>query len=444
MGLLKKSITDTIYYFIGVSGSKIIGFLIIPFINTFFTVEEFGRYDLFLVAASFISLLIGLGFDSGFAIIIVDNKDNKKLLGYLFTRSLGISFLVLMVLSSFGYFINYNYNFFSFTEFLLLIGYVFTTYISASIFNFIRWLGKAKQASFVNFISSSLGIVMAFLFVFFKEQKQIDSIFLGMTLGNLIGMLISLFIVKEYFIFEKLKEGQDKLKELLQISIPFIPTYLSNYLIAFSDRIIIVTLIGDLYFVGLYALLYRIAQIGNLLLGIISKGFLPVMYNNYNTEEGKAYNKKVFDYFNLLLIPLFFVIFFVKSLLINILGGKNAENYLEYSNLLPAIFLAIIIFGGMSINGFGYTIKRKTPYISIITLSGVVINFVLSYILMPYLGFSAIIMSTLIASIFSAILYTFFSEKLYEFNYNMRMMIAVYSILFISSMFLIQFNITLK
>ncbi|WP_025665434.1 oligosaccharide flippase family protein [Aquimarina megaterium] len=440
MNLLKKSLNDTFLYFLGTAGSKILSFLIIPFINTFFTVEEFGRYDLFLITVSFISLAIGLGFDSGFAIIIVDNKDNKKLLGYLFTRSLWISLIFLALISFFGYGINNYYNFFSQIEFFLLIMYVFTTYVSLSVFNFIRWLGKAKQASFINFISSSLGIVIGLVFVFFSTNKEIEKLFLGMTLGSFIGMIICLFVAREYLIFKKLEEGKSKLKELVSISIPFVPTYLSNYLVAYSDRILILTLIGDMYFVGLYALLYRIAQIGNLMLGILSKGFLPVMYNNYNTVEGKLYNKKVFDYFNLLLVPLFFFILLIKDFLIKILSGKNSEDYLSHSDLLPAIFLAIIIFGGMGINGFGYTIKRKTIYISFITFAGVLLNFLLSYVLIKYLGFSAIIISTLVTSIFSTIIYTFYSEKLYKFNYNKLIMIGVYISLFVLSVGLFYFD----
>ena len=123
---------------------------------------------MFLVTSQFLTVLIGLGFDSGFAIFITEHKHrNQTLLNYLFTKSLLVSLGVLIIIGSISFSINYYFNYFSNLECCYLIIYVLTFHISASIYNFIRWLGNAKMASVIIFMASSIGVCNWRLYRFF-------------------------------------------------------------------------------------------------------------------------------------------------------------------------------------------------------------------------------------------------------------------------------------
>mgnify|MGYP006452632453 CR=1 FL=1 len=150
--------------------------------------------------------------------------------------------------------------------------------------------------------------------------------------------------------------------------------------------------------------------------------------------------RKVFNFYNLLLIPILILIYFFSNFLIKILGGKNYSEFLEYSYLLPSLFMSTMIASGMSTNGFGFTIKRKTKYIAIISFSGLALNFIISLIFVPLYGFSIIVTSTLISSILIASIYTIISERLFKFNYNIKTMLFIYFTLFIISQTLIFLN----
>lgn len=439
MSLLKRSLEDTTYYSIATAGSKVGSFLLIPLINSVLSVEKFGEYDLFLISASFITLIIGLGIDSGLAIIIAENIKKLKNIKFLFSFSLIISLGFLYCLAIIGFLVNMYLAFFEINVFLLLILYVNFTYITYFVFNFIRWIGDTKLAALISFYSSILSVLIGVLFLYFID-KSIESLFLGMVIGSLFGAIMSLFISQKYISFKIIKDGKLILKDLLKLSIPFIPTYLSNYFSAFCDRFIILFLIGDIYLIGLYALFYRISQIGGLAANLITKGFLPVMYNNYKSIEGKILIRKMFNFYNLSLIPILILIYFFSDLFIKILGGKNYSEFLEYSYLLPSIFMSTLVISGMAMNGFGFTIRRKTHYIAIISISGLVLNIIISLIFVPLYGFSFVVTSTFISSILIACTYTIISEKLFKFNYNTKTMLFVYSILFIVSQFIIFLN----
>ena len=122
------------------------------------------------------------------------------------------------------------------------------------------------------------------------------------------------------------------------------------------------------------------------------------------------------------------------------MGGTNSEDYLTYAHLLPSIFLSSVIFSGMAINGFGFTIKRKTIYVSYISIFGVLINFIICLIFVQDYGFTIIITSTILSSIISASIYTIISERLFKFNYNLKIMGAIYLILFVISQIFIYKN----
>jgi O-antigen/teichoic acid export membrane protein len=439
MNLLKKSLKDTVYYSLATAGSKVGSFLLIPLINSVLSVEKFGEYDLFLISAAFITLIIGLGIDSGIAIIIAENKKKQKKIKFIFTYSLIISLGLLYCLAFIGFLANMYLKIFELNVYLLLILYVNFTYITYFVFNFIRWIDNTKIAALISFYSSILSIVIGVLFLYFIN-KSIESLFLGIVIGSLFGSIMSLLISKKYISFKIIKEGKLVLKDLLKLGIPFVPTYLVNYFSVFCDRFIILFLIGDIYLIGLYALFYRISQIGGLVVNLITKGFLPVMYNNYESSEGKILIRKVFNFYNLLLIPILILIYFFSNFLIKILGGKNYSEFLEYSYLLPSLFMSTMIASGMSTNGFGFTIKRKTKYIAIISFSGLALNFIISLIFVPLYGFSIIVTSTLISSILIASIYTIISERLFKFNYNIKTMLFIYFTLFIISQTLIFLN----
>src|SRR5687767_11123903 len=96
--LLVKGISDTNFYLLANAGTKLINFLIIPVITRFVGVEQFAIYDLFLLSSGLLSMVAGLGMDSGAAIIIVENKNDLQKLKTLFSQSLASNVAMLLLL----------------------------------------------------------------------------------------------------------------------------------------------------------------------------------------------------------------------------------------------------------------------------------------------------------------------------------------------------------
>ncbi len=430
--LFSKGLSDSKYYLIANLGNKLFAFLIIPIIAKSVGVEEFATYDLFLVMSTFLNILIILGIDSGIAILLAESKEDSEALSFLYVSSLLISSSALLVM-----FLVVN-TLFLFTNELFLLpkeiwnfifAYVFFTMITYHTFNFLRWREMAKRASFITLFSYIAGMLLGVLFLYL--YGGVNSYLKGLIIGVAFGAGVALYNSKEYIkSFKIIKDANSLLKELFILSLPFVPNYLGNSLMQMADRFVILMLFGK-YELGIYALIVKLAMIPQILIGTLSGGFLPVMYSNYKTKKGA---KLIRDFFHsyLIFIPLAFIVaYFLKDFAIKIFGG---EEYLEYSYLLPIALVAILFLKSSQTNGFGYSIGRKTHYIIYITFLTVIINYVFSYVLGYVVGLEGVLLGTLIAGVVRTYLYSFYSEKLYSFNYNLKLILfstlAVFLLIF--------------
>ncbi len=429
--LLKKGLSDSGYYTLANIGSKALGLLIIPILARSVSVEEFANYDLFLIISAFLQIFVILGIDSGIAILMVESKNDNIRLSFFYVSSLFISLSLLFVCSLlFGIIFLFVDELFLLSQDIWeLIGlFILSNIINYHTFNFLRWREEAKKASFINLFAYFLGVTIGLSFLYFEETVYFY--LLGLVIGSFIGSFFSLYIARKYIFQFKIIEGyKEQLKELFKLSLPFVPNYLGNNLMQMADRIVILMLFGK-YELGLYAVIMRLAQIPQFIIGTISGGFLPVMYNNYKTKEGAKLIKNFFHFY-LFIIPVSFVVFYLFSdWAVLMFGG---EEYLVSAYLLPMALVSILFVNGTQSCGFGFTIKRKTHYIMYITFLSVFINFILSIGFGFWFGLAGVFLGTLIAGIIRVYMHMSYSEKLYSFGYSMKYFAVISILVFILS-----------
>jgi len=422
--LIRKAIVDTNYYMLAQVGSKLLGLLIIPFFVRILSITEFAHYDIFLMLSSLITTVVVLGVDSGIAIMIADHKDNQKLINFLFTYSL--LFSTAMALTAWGLaviifpFIPKIAPILAYINFLFL--YVIFNLVSYQVFNFIRWIGNAGIASVIGFVSYAIGVIFGFLLIYFKTNPVLADYLVGIVLGNFLGALASIIFSFKHFSFRWVSAYKVYLKELMKVSLPYVPNYLSNNVMMMTDRLVVVSLLGETS-LGVYALANRFAQIPNFGFNIITRGFQPVMYLNYKEESGKSLIKKVYENCHYAFIPALIVMFFLAGPIVSIFGG---ERYVEAVPLIPVITMSTLIYGIMGLNGMGYSIARKTYLLTLISLISIVLNVLFNYFLGARFGISGIAIGSLTVACIVSLMYTYLSEKLFSFNLNIKLASSIY------------------
>jgi O-antigen/teichoic acid export membrane protein len=431
MSLVKKGLSDSKYYLIANIGNKLLAFLIIPILAKTVGVEEFAIYDLFLVISGFFHIFVILGIDSGIVILLAESKDDEQKLSFFYVSTLLISLSIICV----GIIIFTIIFLYVDTLFLLnkniwgyIALYVIFNMINYHTFNFLRWREKAKQASFITLFSYMLGMSMGLYFLYL--EANVEAYLQGLIIGLFLGSLVSLYISIDYIVkFKILANSKELLKELFKLSLPFVPHYLGGNLMIMADRVVILMLFGQ-YELGLYAMITKLAMIPQIIMGTVTGGFLPVMLRNYKTEKGRSLIKNFFHLY-LIIIPIAFLIVYpMASWAVELFAGKNFQ---EASYLLPMALVSILFIQSSQTNGFGFSIKRKTSYIVYITFASVVINYICSLLFGYWIGLEGIILGTMIAGVFKTYIYTLYSEKFYSFDYSFKLItwVSIVSLLLI-------------
>ena len=423
MSLASKGFSDSFYYLIANIGYKLLAFLIIPILAKSIGVEEFATYDLFLLISGFIDIFIVLGLDSGVSILLAEAGDDDEKLSFYYLSTLIISSIILLIISFIllivFLFVN-NLFMLDSDIWLYIILYVFFNMLTYHTFNFLRWRAKAREASFITLFSYVVGMLTGLVFLYLNSS--IESYLRGLILGLSIGAIVSTYMAREYFCkFRLLDNYKELLKELFKISLPFVPNYLGNNLMQMADRIVILTILSK-YELGLYAVVVKLAMIPQVLIGTVATGFAPVLLKNYKNSKGKRLIQNFFHAY-LIIIPILFLLsYFLSDIAVELFAGKE---YMKVAHLLPLALVSILFVQSAQSNGFGYVIKRKTYHIVYITFFTVALNYIFSLVLGYKLGLEGIILGTLLAGIIRTFIYTFYSEKLYSFDYNFKLLTVV-------------------
>lgn len=357
--------------------------------------------------------------DSGIAIKIIENKTESRLLSKLLVTTIGFSVAIQIILWGSTWLLrdtvsqkfSISFNFIN-GLFLYTILYQY----NYNIYNFMRWLGNAKQAALINFLSSALSI--SFGLVLILMNPKLESYIIGSICGSFIGAAISTYYGRKYLSLRVLSYSQ--FKDLMVLSVPYVPTYLSNYLLQFIDRLIITASFG-FEILGLYALINRIGTVALFALQIISNGFRPVIFSNYQNVEGQSLGRKIFSFFWSSLIPVTVLVIMLSKPVINIFGG---DQYGEGASILPYSLISVMFWSTFFLFGFGYQIRRKTVYITLITLAVVGLVYLLSFPLIKVSGIVGVAQATFLSTMIGSFLYIYVSERLYAFGYNLKLMVA--------------------
>ena len=422
--LWKMAISDSSHYMVSSLSLRLMTLLVIPVLTRSFGIEEFALFDLFLSFYAFLFIILGLGLDSGAAILLTDSKNNENKQSLILVISLisSLCMSILFLLTSTLFLSIKNPTLFTLEQWVILGIYITFGLQSYLIINFCRFNGQVKAAAYTGLSSSFVGMSLGLMHVVYLNGTVTDYM-RALLLGSGIGLLISLFIVRRpLFCFRMAHYKLREVRELFNLSLPFVPNYVGNSLIQLTDRFVLLALL-DLKALGIYALANRIAFIPSIAVSIVSQGFLPVLLRNYASETGKNFSRQVFHLY-VLCIPIFMMmIYLVSEDLIDLFGG---DKFVEASAIMPIMVCSVLIYSSTYMGGFGFIIKRKTRQIANLTYFSLVINLIASYFLGLYYGILGIVIGTLSASIVRAILYMKYSEKLYQFNYRLNYTAAIF------------------
>lgn len=415
--LIRKGISDTVIYAFSVLFGRLLTILVIPYLAVKLTLKEVAYYDLFLIGTSYMQLFLTLGIDSGIAIKIADHKDEQKNLSIYFSLSMLIVLAlgIVAIIIAIPLFFLLKWHDFIFIIILLVQSFLLAIqYISYSYF---KWLGESKKASLLMSVGYGFGVVIGLLLINSFDSTLITFL-MGLTIGNLIGVFISVIISYPYIDLSVKKKNIAQLKILFKLSLPFFYNGLLNQTFKASDRFIMLFLFNDASLLGVYSIVVRVCQVPIMGVELILNTFQAILFVNYRKKEGiELYNKILnasFVSIGVLLVLVSITVQFISPYI------DGLHEIAAYTFLVPFIYLNASFISIRMLGGFSYFIHGKTIYLTYITLASILVYFVLALVFCPF-GIIGIALSAAITSILSTYFYYYCGNRMQSFNENLNL-----------------------
>jgi O-antigen/teichoic acid export membrane protein len=241
---------------------------------------------------------------------------------------------------------------------------------------------------------------------------RVNGVFFAGLVGNSVAALFSVLLVRRGVSGSFTRR---ELRTMLAYGLPLVPSALAGWALALVDRIILARL-GNLDQVGLYAISNRVASL--LLIGMNAflfalSPFLLATYSENPAQERLARGRTL-TYLTFILTfgGLGLTLFSKEVIEVVAPGFGNA-----YEAVGPLV-LSTVAYGIAAVLTIGISIARKTIILAVFSVLAAVVNIGLNFVLIPPYGFVGAGIATTIGYGVLALLYYWYSQRVYETPYE--------------------------
>ena len=403
-------------YGIGKIAALAIGFFTIPIITTALSPADYGVFDLLNLCLVLLNMSVAMEISQAIIRFMVDTKDKHEKRDYVSTAYLFS--LIMFTICGLGiYFFAPHisqliFNDSDYEGFLLyLIPWLYLHGTNTFILNQFRWENKPKtQVTLQTFMSiSNLACIIYFLEL---TEPSLENLIHAYLLSQCLTLIIgSVYIFKNQLI--GLSFSLKKLKAMLFFSLPLVPSSIAVFAQNYIDRIMISQML-DLGSLGIYALAFKVAALSSAFIGVFHLSIVPLIYKHHKDESAsKNFGEAAQIFLFFILSCVLGISLFTPELFHFVIGDE-----FEKSTHIVTLLLLAIGFQSFYVFAPGLALKSKTHYIAIISLIGMLINFIFNVALIQIYGLIGAAIATLATAILICILNIAINQKYYFVVYG--------------------------
>ena len=429
--MLNKVISNSLLYSLSSIILRASSIFLFPIFSFYLTKADYG---ILLITQSLTVFITSLSnFETQKALtrfLYNDDFNRKKVLGNIIITGLISNTVIVGILILFGnkilsYFLNdipfYPYMFYS-------ILCIFFTYLVTIYSSYLKAIQKGKK-SFV--FDISYYVTNIFLNLFFVAVLKYDIIGLiySTLLSGILFSIIAFLKIKKISIFNFDKKI---MKSIFIYSAPLIPYMWLGIGIETVSTIFLNVEQGK-EVSGIYYIALTFCSIFSTIKGSIILAITPWFFEFYKTKI--AFIKKVFIDIIIFSAIIGFGISVFSYEILSVLSSKY--EFIEAWKYIPIISLGfLIVFIGELVNLPIYYEKEKTKLLILANLGGVIVTFILSYLLTFKFGINGAIIARTSGYLLMTIIFIIISKKAMDFQLNY----FVISLIIISSLVLFHLN----
>lgn len=415
---------------------KGISFITTPIFTRLMSTTEYGSYNVFMSWESIISIFVTFNLSYGVYSqgLVKYDDDRKRYSSSLqgLTLLLVLSWTIIYIL-----FRNFFNNLFSLnTTYMMLM--IFNIWISA-VFSF--WASEQRveyKYKYLVIVTLTASLLSQILGIALMQCMQ------DHVLARILGMVVTYTFTYGWMFISQVKTGKKIFlwkywKHALNFNIPLIPHYLSQTVLASSDRIMISSMISSAT-AGIYSLAYSISMIMTIVNNALMQTISPWMYKKIKQKQIKDISKIAYPALSLIAIVNIILIAFAPET-VKIFAPNE---YLDATFVIPPIAMSVYFTFAYDLFAKFEFYFEKTKLITSATVIGAILNIVLNYIFIKIFGYYAAGYTTLLCYILYAVFHFLAMKKVCKNNcneeqpYQTKVLLKI-SIIFLASGFIFMF-----
>lgn len=385
---------NTVMLAVGTFLNKGLQFIMVPFFSRWISVEEFGKFDLFVTYVTLLIPIVTLACSDAVFRFGIDEEGIQAKGNYI-TNGLAVVVTNLVIcalaIMGIGYFGKWEL---ALPFMLMAVAEIFNNYLQG----YMRAIRKLNIYSFCTAISTVF--IAIFVTIFIKLfHLGLQGMLLGYAAGFFVGDLLVMIYTNfaKYISFKTVKFST--VKKLLRYSYSLIPNNISWWIINISDRWVINFFLGDAAN-GIFAIAHKIPNFCTSMFSVFNISWQETASDIVNLDTKNVYYSKVFNQMTSTLIAICAGVLCCNFIFF---GGVFDIKYSSAQFYTP-ILITSALFGGIAQFFGGIQISMKRPKANGVTTSlAAVVNLVVHLALVKLIGLYAAAISTLLSNVFLVI-----------------------------------------
>lgn len=400
---------------LGSLGSKLITFLLLPLYTHVLSDAEYGIADLVFTIGQLLLPVVSLAIFNGLLRfgLMKDNTPEDAL--RCATEVFFFGSIVAIIITPLLHFIP------SIGEWsIYLCGYVISSFAVSNGMVYLKVKDKNKIYSALSILQTLTLVIFNIVFLILLKLG-IQGYLLSYILSNLITAIATFIFGKMYHDLKLSKRNMALLKAMVAFSIPYILNDISWWAIHSVNKILIEIMLGSAI-LGIFTAASKIPSLINTVASIFTQAWGISSIKEHDSTNDTSFYAKVFDYF---LVFVFGACIAANTIMKPFMKLYVSDEFFSAWHYVPLLLLGAVFSAIASFMGSLLGAAKKTKNLMISTLIASVVNVIVSYVLIKFVGLWGAVIGTLLSYIVVAVCRMFEVRKYIVFNYGTKKLIAL-------------------
>lgn len=370
---------NTVLVFVGNMGSKLIGFLMLPFYTKWLSTADYGAFNLIAVYAGLLQGFVSLCISE--SVFIFPKGESKKTQQEFFSSGLfiislnilftGVIFFVLKkIIPNDSIAIKYIWVIFALTV---------ATFVQTYVQQFARSIDKIKIYAYTGIVLTASIALLSFILI---PKYKLNGFLTTQILSYFIAALFSVIFSKAYSFFSFFSIKKERYRTMLKYSLPLIPNSVMWWVISALSTPIMESHLG-LEAIGIFSVANKFPGLLTTLFAVFAVSWQISVLEEYNKEGYKEFYNRILRIVFAGLVFLSFIIAVSSKLIVSVMADGG---YFDAWKFIPILTMGVLFSSLSAFVGMIFSAVRKSRYYFYSSVWGALASIVLNLMLIPKFG----------------------------------------------------------